>query len=233
MPSARTPATVKIGRGTGPPTATEDVDGLLGCLPSSVTSPGAPPVVALPPARRCDFRRPGPSSASGPVTHMGAGLDAIDRHILRLLRMDGRMPHAAIAKEVGLSGPAVHERVRKLEQKGVIGAYSAVLDPIALDRVHVAFVQVTLADGSEFAHDEEIVARICDEPDVLEFHRIAGDDCYLIKVRTATNKDLEQLLRRIRVIRGVSRTRTTIVLSTELEKPSIEVPEERSIEEQV
>jgi Lrp/AsnC family leucine-responsive transcriptional regulator len=155
---------------------------------------------------------------------MSAGLDAIDRRILRLLREDGRMSHAAIAKTVGLSGPAVHDRVRKLEAAGIVSGYTAVLDPVALDRSHVAFVMVTLSDGSEFAIDEPIVARICEEPDVLEFHRIAGQDCYLIKVRTATNKDLEQLLRRIRTIRGVARTRTTIVLSTELEHPSISVP---------
>ncbi len=157
---------------------------------------------------------------------MAAGLDAIDRRILALLREDGRMPHAAIAKAVGLSGPAVHDRVRKLEHRGVISSYTAVLDPVALDRSHVAFVLVTLSEGNEFAADEPIVARICDEPDVLEFHRIAGEDCYLIKVRTTTNKDLEQLLRRIRRIRGVARTRTTIVLSTELERPTIEVPDE-------
>jgi Lrp/AsnC family transcriptional regulator, leucine-responsive regulatory protein len=156
---------------------------------------------------------------------MPAGLDAIDRRILRLLREDGRMPHAAIAKTVGLSGPAVHDRVRKLEGAGIISGYTAVLDPIALDRSHVAFVLVTLSEGSEFAIDEPIVARICEETDVLEFHRVAGQDCYLVKVRTATNKDLEQLLRRIRLIRGVARTQTTIVLSTELEHPSISVPE--------
>ena len=152
-------------------------------------------------------------------------LDPIDRHILRLLRQDGRVALASVAKEVGLSGPAVHERVRKLEQRGVISGYVAVLDPPSLDRSHVAFVLVTLSEGNEFAHDDPIVARICDEPDVLEFHRVAGEDCYLIKIRTATNKDLEQLLRRIRSIRGVARTRTTIVLSTELERPSVEVPE--------
>lgn len=152
-------------------------------------------------------------------------LDAIDRSILRLLRADGRIAVAQIAKEVGLSGPAVHERIRKLEQKGAIAGYTAVLDPVILDRSHVAFVMVTLSEGNEFAMDEPIVARICDEPDVLEFHRIAGEDCYLIKIRTATNKDLERLLRRIRSIRGVARTRTTIVLSTELERPSIEVPD--------
>jgi Lrp/AsnC family leucine-responsive transcriptional regulator len=157
---------------------------------------------------------------------MAAGLDRIDRKILELLRQDGRMPHAAIAKAVGLSGPAVHERVRKLEQGGVIDGYTAVLDPEKLDRSHVAFALVTLSEGSEFAVDDPIVARICDEPDVLEFHRVAGQDCYLIKIRTATNKDLEQVLRRIRTIRGVARTRTTIVLSTELEEPTIHVPSE-------
>ena len=157
---------------------------------------------------------------------MATGLDPIDRKILRLLREDGRMSHAAIAKEVSLSGPAVHERVRKLEQRGVIAGYTAVLDPVVLDRSHVAFVLVTLAEGNEFAVDDPIVARICEEPDVLEFHRVAGEDCYLIKVRTATNKDLERLLRRIRLIDGIARTRTTIGLSTELERPTIEVPDD-------
>lgn len=155
---------------------------------------------------------------------MPAVLDPIDVRILELLRADGRISHAQIAKEVGLSGPAVHERVRKLEQRGVIDGYCAVLDPHVLDRSHVAFVLVTLSEGNEFAADDPIVARICEERDVLEFHRIAGEDCYLIKIRTATNKDLEMVLRRIRSIRGVARTRTTIVLSTELEKPCIEVP---------
>jgi Lrp/AsnC family leucine-responsive transcriptional regulator len=150
---------------------------------------------------------------------MPANLDRIDLEILNLLRQDGRMSHAAIAKAVGLSGPAVHERVRKLEQKGVIAGYTAVLDPDILERPHIAFCMITLSEGNEFAMDEPIVARICEEPDVLELHRIAGEDCYLVKIRTATNKDLEQLLRRIRSIRGVARTRTTIVLSTELEKP--------------
>lgn len=162
------------------------------------------------------------------------GLDRIDRQILTYLRQDGRMSLASIAKEVGLSGPAVHERVRKLEQNGVIAGYSVILEPEALDRPNVAFVMVTLSEGDEFASDEPIVARICEEPDVLEFHRIAGQDCYLIKIRCATNKEMEQLLRRVRSIHGVARTRTTIVLSTELEKPTIEVPvEEESAAERV
>jgi Lrp/AsnC family transcriptional regulator, leucine-responsive regulatory protein len=164
---------------------------------------------------------------------MVAGLDEIDLQILKLLRQDGRMPHSAIAKTVGLSGPAVHDRVRKLEQKGAIASYAAVLDPEILERPHVAFALVTLSEGEEFAADEPIVARICEEPDVLEFHRVAGQDCYLVKMRTRTNKDLERLLRRIRSIRGVARTRTTIVLSTELEKASIEVPAPDDVSERV
>jgi Lrp/AsnC family leucine-responsive transcriptional regulator len=160
---------------------------------------------------------------------MTAGPDVLDREILRLLRQDGRMPVASIAKEVGLSGPSVHERIKKLEQRGIIAGYTAILEPTLLNRPHVAFVMVTLSEGNEFAVDDPIVARICEEPDVLEFHRIAGEDCYLIKVRSATNKDLENLLRRIRKIRGVARTRTTIVLSTELERPSIEVPTEDTL----
>ncbi len=157
---------------------------------------------------------------------MAAGLDRIDRRILQLLREDGRMSHASIAKQVGLSSPAVHDRVRKLEQQGVIAGYSVILDSIKLARPHCAFALVTLSEGNEFAADEPIVARICEEPDVLELHRIAGEDCYLIKVRSATNKALELLLRRIRMIRGVARTRTTIVLSTEMESPTIAVPDE-------
>ena len=158
---------------------------------------------------------------------MTAGPDVLDREILRLLRQDGRMSVASIAKEIGLSGPSVHERIKKLEQRGIIAGYTAILEPQLLDRPHVAFVMVTLSEGNEFAIDDPIVARICEEPDVLEFHRIAGEDCYLIKVRTATNKELENLLRRVRKIRGVARTRTTIVLSTELERPTIEVPLEQ------
>ncbi|HEX3325564.1 MAG TPA: Lrp/AsnC family transcriptional regulator, partial [Actinomycetota bacterium] len=124
---------------------------------------------------------------------MTAGPDVLDRQILRLLRQDGRMSVASIAKEVGLSGPSVHERIKKLEQRGIIAGYTAVLEPRLLNRPHVAFVMVTLAEGDEFAIDDPIVARICEEPDVLEFHRIAGEDCYLVKVRSATNKDLENL----------------------------------------
>lgn len=176
-----------------------------------------------PPARPA---HPSTIDPSGSVTEMAADLDRIDRRILDLLTQDGRLPHAAIAKEVGLSGPAIHERVRKLEDRGVITKYTAVLDPDLLERPHAAFVLVTLSEGAEFAADEPIVEKISAEPDVLEFHRVAGEDCYLIKTRTATNKDLERLLRRIRSLKGVARTRTTIVLSTELECATVCVPEE-------
>ncbi|MDQ4023926.1 MAG: Lrp/AsnC family transcriptional regulator, partial [Actinomycetota bacterium] len=92
---------------------------------------------------------------------MSVSLDRIDREILRLLRTDGRMSVAAIAKAVRLSGPAVHERIRKLEQQGVVQGYTAVLSPEVLDRPHVAFVLVTLKEGNEFVADDPIVERIC------------------------------------------------------------------------
>lgn len=155
------------------------------------------------------------------------GLDRIDKQILQLLCQDGRMSHAAIAKEVGLSGPAVHDRVRKLERKGIIKGYTAVIDPDAVGKVHVAFALVTTQDGVEFAQDDEVVQQIIAEPDVLEFHRVAGQDCYLIKIRTETNKELEALLRRIRCIPGIARSRTTVVLSTEHEQPTITIHEDR------
>ncbi len=161
---------------------------------------------------------------------MAAGLDRIDHRILSLLRQDGRMAHSAIAKAVGLSGPAVHERVRKLEQRGIIEGYIAVLNHDLMNRPYGAFCMITVSEGNEFAIDDPIVARICEERDVLEFHRIAGQDCYLVKIRTSTSGELEKLLRRVRSIRGVARTRTTIVLSTELEKPTIEVPTEDEAE---
>ena len=164
---------------------------------------------------------------------MAADLDRIDRHILTLLRQDGRMSHAAIAKQVSLSGPAVHERVRKLEQAGVIAGYTAVIDPDKIGLPHVSFCQITMSEGSEFAKDEPIVARICEQPGVVEFHRIAGEDCYLVKIRTSTNKELEQLLRRIRSIHGVARTRTTMVLSTEHEQPSVDIPEPVGVTEEL
>lgn len=180
--------------------------------------------------RRCWFP-PGPVAPGASGQHgetgsrVAAGLDRIDRRILELLTLDGRLSHTAIAKEVGLSGPAVHERVRKLELRGVIAGYTAVLDADKMDRSHMAYCMITVSEGTEFAADDPIVARICEEPDVLEFHRIAGEDCYMVKVRCRTNKDIERLLRRIRSIRGVARTRTTIVLSTELEQPTIGIPD--------
>ena len=153
-------------------------------------------------------------------------LDATDREILRRLRADGRISVATIAKEVGLSAPAVHDRLRKLERGGAIAGYTAVLDPETLGRPQVAFVLVSLLEGGDFADERPIVKAISEEPDVLELHHVAGEDCYLIKSRTATTQELERLLVRIRAIPGVARTRTTVVLSTELERPGIEVPAE-------
>jgi Lrp/AsnC family leucine-responsive transcriptional regulator len=148
-------------------------------------------------------------------------LDTKDRAILSALQEDARMSHTAIAARVGLTQPAVLERIRRLEHRGIILGYHTQLDPDALGRPVTAFIGVTT---TAVAPEDE--ARMTRMPDVLEVHHVAGDECFLLKVRVASPRDLEDLLRRLRAIPGITKTRTTIVLSTRLERLSIALPEE-------
>jgi Lrp/AsnC family leucine-responsive transcriptional regulator len=138
--------------------------------------------------------------------------DPVDLRILEILQNNARETQADVARAVGLAPSAVLERIRKLEARGVIQGYSARIDPRALDRSTVAFVAVR----SEGAPGEDTVARaLADCSEVLEVHHVAGDDCYLIKVRAKDPEHLGQLLRtRFARIPGVRSTRTTIVLET-------------------
>jgi Lrp/AsnC family leucine-responsive transcriptional regulator len=148
-------------------------------------------------------------------------LDAKDRAILSALQDDARASHTAIAARVGLTQPAVLERIRRLEQRGVIRGYRAELDPEELGRPVTAFIGVTT---TAVAPEDE--ARLTRFADVLEVHHVAGDECFLLKVRVASPGDLEDLLLRLRAIPGITKTRTTIVLSTRLERLSVCLPEE-------
>jgi Lrp/AsnC family leucine-responsive transcriptional regulator len=137
-------------------------------------------------------------------------LDDVDRQVLRLLAEDGRRSYTDLAKDTGLSTSAVHQRVRRLEQRGAITGYTAVLDPIVAGLPLTAFVSVTPIDAA--APD--------DAPDQLTHlraieacHSVAGDESYILKVRVADPGELESLLHEIRAVAGV-RTRTTVVLST-------------------
>lgn len=142
--------------------------------------------------------------------------DAVDRQILLILREDGRASHAALAKAVGLSAPAVGERVRKLEQSGAIRGYRAVLDPETLGLAVSAFVAIAPQPRKPAAH---LVERLLSLPEIEELHAVAGNYAYIAKVRVPSTQALDGFLDRLFMLEGVERTETTMVLRTNVERP--------------
>jgi Lrp/AsnC family leucine-responsive transcriptional regulator len=136
-----------------------------------------------------------------------------DRLIVRLLAEDGRMSYTDLGRATGLSTSAVHQRVRRLEQRGVIRRYAAVVDPEAAGLSLTAFVSVKPIDPSE---PYDAPDRLRGIAEIESCYSVAGEESYLLKVRVATPADLETLLARIRAAANVS-TRTTVVLSTPYE----------------
>jgi len=151
-------------------------------------------------------------------------LDDIDWRLLRLLSANGRTSVRALAGEVGLSEPSVHERVRRLERDGVITGFRAEVDAEAVGSQTLAFVSLRLAPGPPDHSQLEAAFRA--EESVLEAHMTAGEDCYLLKLRVGTPADLAAVLDRIRPIPGVSDPRTTIVLPTALERSLLQAQPE-------
>lgn len=139
-------------------------------------------------------------------------LDHIDRSILALLQENARTPNSEIARRVGLAPSAILERIRKLERTGIIRGYEPRIDPHALDAGLVAFVFVHAEERIGGLEAGREIARL---PEVQEVHQIAGEDCYLVKVRVANTEALGALLRDgIGAIKTIRATRTTIVLSS-------------------
>ncbi len=147
-------------------------------------------------------------------------LDEIDRKILSLLQRDARMTNAAIAAEVGLTAPSVFERIRKLEQRGVIKGYTVTIDPVALGKVLTAFIRLTVTDDERY---DAGVQAISDDPDVLECSHVAGEDCLIIKTRVADPAELERLLKRIRSRVTMTRSVTMIALTAHKEEAPLNV----------
>ncbi|MFC6084723.1 Lrp/AsnC family transcriptional regulator [Sphaerisporangium aureirubrum] len=140
-------------------------------------------------------------------------MEEIDRRIVTLLAADGRMSFTDLAKETGLSVSAVHQRVRRLEKRGVIRGYAALIDHNAIGLPLTAFVSIKPIDPSAA---DDAPERLQDLSAVEACHSVAGDESYILKVRVESPLALEHLLQRIRAAANVS-TRTTIVLSTPFE----------------
>lgn len=148
-------------------------------------------------------------------------MDATDHLLVQLLQADGRATQLQLAKEVGLSQPATAERIRKLEDAGVITGYAAKVDATKLGRDVTAFVGVGIEHPKYF---DNFTKRVLAMPEVLECHRVAGQDSYLLKVRTRNTRTLDKLLvETLRTITGVTRTFTTIVLSSSKEETRVHV----------
>ncbi len=148
-------------------------------------------------------------------------LDDTDLQILELLQANARETQVEVAKAVGLAPSAVQERIRKLEARGILRGYAAQIEPRALDLGLLAFAAVR---SDEAGTENRIATQLGDYPEVLEVHHVAGDDCYLIKVRARDAEHLGQMLRtRFARIPGVRSTRTTIVLETVKETPRLPI----------
>ena len=136
-----------------------------------------------------------------------------------LLAADGRMSFTDLGKATGLSTSAVHQRVRRLEERGVITGYHAAVDPEAVGLPLTALISVSPLDP---AAPDDVPERLADVAEIEACHSVAGDESYILQVRVRTPADLEVLLARIRAAAGVS-TRTTIVLSTPYESRPLNV----------
>ncbi|GMV21000.1 MAG: Lrp/AsnC family transcriptional regulator [Vicinamibacterales bacterium] len=151
---------------------------------------------------------------------MEAIKDPIDVKILTLLQQDGRMAQVDIAKAVSLAPSAVLERLRKLEARQIIQGYAARVDPHAAGCPLLAFIAVRTAEVGE--EEDRVGNALAAVPGVLEVHHVAGDDCFLVKIRARDTEHLGQLLKYdVGLIKGVRSTRTTIVLGTHKESGAL------------
>jgi Lrp/AsnC family leucine-responsive transcriptional regulator len=148
-------------------------------------------------------------------------IDAIDAIILNILQTNARTSNAEIARQVDLAPSAVFERIRKLEERGVIQGYTAQIHPKAIGLPLLAFIFVR-ADEKPGA--EKTAHRVAEIPEVLEVHHVAGEDCFLVKVRAADTDALHKLLsERLGRIETITSTRTTIVLETVKESSGLPI----------
>jgi Lrp/AsnC family leucine-responsive transcriptional regulator len=153
-------------------------------------------------------------------------IDDLDAQILELLQDNARITQSEIAKTVGLAPSAVLERMRKLETRGAVRGYAAMVDPHVAELPLLAFVSVRT---SEFGPEQPSALALSQIPEVLEVHHVAGDDSYLLKVRARDAEHLGQLLRQhISAVPHVTSTKTTVVLGTTKETCRIPIARSKS-----
>jgi Lrp/AsnC family transcriptional regulator, leucine-responsive regulatory protein len=143
-----------------------------------------------------------------------APVDDIDRVLLDALRANARATYAELARTVGLSAPAAHERVAKLEAAGVITGYHAAIAPESLGQSMTALVGVFISDNAD---TDLVAASLAGLGGVEDCWFVAGEETFVVKIRVADVAGLEQAIRAITKVSGVARTRTTVVLSTKFE----------------
>jgi Lrp/AsnC family transcriptional regulator, leucine-responsive regulatory protein len=148
-------------------------------------------------------------------------VDRVDLRLLELLQENGRISQHDLAKSVGLSAPAVSERVRKLEERGVIRGYTAILDPRELDCDITAFIFVGISGSRHFP---DFLDRMSGLPEVQECHSVTGQGSHLLKIRVKNTQALERLLADIQARPGVQWTTTSLVLSTLKETGQLPLP---------
>jgi len=147
-------------------------------------------------------------------------LDDLDIRLLEALQRNARSTFAELGTLVGLKPPAVHERVKRLESRGLIRGYAAQLDGKRLGLELVAFVSCYTTPDTAY---DDFTAALGAMPEVCEVHSVAGEESFVCKVVTRSTQHLDELLSRLKAVRGMARTKTTIVLSTPFERGGIAV----------
>jgi len=154
---------------------------------------------------------------------MSIDLDKTDIQILRLMQDNARISNVDLARELKMAPSAVLERVKKLEQKKVITGYVTQINPVALEQKLLAFIFIKAGEG--LTADTKIAQALSKIPEVQEVHHIAGEDCFLIKVRTEDSASLMKIMRdSLKKIPNIASTKTTIVLETAKEYPGLVIP---------
>ena len=155
---------------------------------------------------------------------MTVDLDSIDLKILNLMQANARISNADLARELEMAPSAVLERVKKLEQKKVILQYTTSINPAAVQQKLLAFIFIRSKEG--FTCSTQTADALAKIPEVQEVHHIAGEDCFLVKVRTEDSASLMELMRNsLKKIPDILSTKTTIVLETVKEQQQLVIPE--------